>query len=192
MDCLARLPLAHCVMDPTLDSSSSPARDRLLDANLDRAREGLRVLEDWARFGLDRGDLVVRTKDMRQRLGRLHRDAYKFARHTATDPAAGLGHPAQAERRSPSAVVGANAFAHASGIHQDGVLKNVQTFEIMRPEDIGLTATNIAMGKHSGRAALRSKLKELGFDLAVGAVGAGHPLPQPRLEVRAFCFNVWR
>ena len=78
-------------MDPTLDSSSSPARDRLLDANLDRAREGLRVLEDWARFGLDRGDLVVRTKDMRQRLGRLHRDAYKFARHTATDPAAGLG-----------------------------------------------------------------------------------------------------
>lgn len=96
-------------MDPTLDSSSSPARDRLLDANLDRAREGLRVLEDWARFGLDRGDLVVRTKDMRQRLGRLHRDAYKFARHTATDPAAGLGHPAQAERSSPSAVVGANA-----------------------------------------------------------------------------------
>ena len=83
-------------MDPTLDSFSNPARDRLLDANLDRAREGLRVLEDWARFGLDRGDLVVRTKDMRQRLGRLHRDAYKFARHTATDPAAGLGHPAQA------------------------------------------------------------------------------------------------
>ena len=101
--------IGPCVMDSTLDSSSSPARDRLLDANLDRAREGLRVLEDWARFGLDRGDLVVRTKDMRQRLGRLHRDAYKFARHTATDPAAGLGHPAQAERSTPSAVVGANA-----------------------------------------------------------------------------------
>lgn len=98
-----------CVMDSSLDSFSNPARDRLLDANLDRAREGLRVLEDWARFGLGRGDLVVRTKDMRQRLGRLHRDAYKFARHTATDPAAGLGHPAQAERSSPSAVVGANA-----------------------------------------------------------------------------------
>ena len=64
------------------------------------------------------------------------------------------------------AIVGKNAFLHESGIHQDGVLKNVQTFEIMRPEDIGLTATNIAMGKHSGRAALRSKLKELGFDLA--------------------------
>jgi len=64
------------------------------------------------------------------------------------------------------AIVGKNAFLHESGIHQDGVLKNVETFEIMRPEDIGLTQTNIAMGKHSGRAALRSKLKEMGFDLA--------------------------
>ncbi len=64
------------------------------------------------------------------------------------------------------AIVGKNAFLHESGIHQDGVLKNVQTFEIMRPEDIGLTQKNIAMGKHSGRAALRAKLRELGFDLA--------------------------
>ncbi|QYK42759.1 MAG: 2-isopropylmalate synthase [Paracoccaceae bacterium] len=64
------------------------------------------------------------------------------------------------------AIVGKNAFLHESGIHQDGVLKNVQTFEIMRPEDIGLTAKNIAMGKHSGRAALRAKLRELGYDLA--------------------------
>jgi 2-isopropylmalate synthase len=63
------------------------------------------------------------------------------------------------------AVVGKNAFLHESGIHQDGVLKNVQTFEIMRPEDIGLTAKNIAMGKHSGRAALRAKLAELGYEL---------------------------
>jgi hypothetical protein len=82
---------------------------RLLDANLDRAREGLRVLEDWARFGLDRPDLVVRTKDLRQRLARVHRDRYKQARHTATDPAAGLSHPAQAERVSPARVVAANA-----------------------------------------------------------------------------------
>ncbi|MEZ5751497.1 MAG: 2-isopropylmalate synthase [Paracoccaceae bacterium] len=63
------------------------------------------------------------------------------------------------------AVVGKNAFLHESGIHQDGVLKNVQTFEIMRPEDIGLTAKNIAMGKHSGRAALRAKMAELGYEL---------------------------
>ena len=64
------------------------------------------------------------------------------------------------------AIVGKNAFLHESGIHQDGVLKNVQTFEIMRPEDIGLNQKNIQMGKHSGRAALRSKLRDLGFDLA--------------------------
>jgi thiamine-phosphate pyrophosphorylase len=82
---------------------------RLLDANLDRAREGLRVLEDWARFGLDRPDLVARTKDLRHRLARVHRDRYKHARHTATDPAAGLSHPAQAERLSPARVLAANA-----------------------------------------------------------------------------------
>ncbi|TQS73415.1 2-isopropylmalate synthase [Rhodobacteraceae bacterium] len=64
------------------------------------------------------------------------------------------------------AIVGKNAFLHESGIHQDGVLKNVETFEIMKPSDIGITETNIAMGKHSGRAALRSKLKELGYELA--------------------------
>jgi 2-isopropylmalate synthase len=63
------------------------------------------------------------------------------------------------------AIVGKNAFAHESGIHQDGMLKNAQTFEIMRPEDIGLNATSLVMGKHSGRAALRAKLRELGFEL---------------------------
>ena len=61
------------------------------------------------------------------------------------------------------AIVGKNAFAHESGIHQDGMLKNVETFEIMRPEHIGLNATSLVMGKHSGRAALRAKLSELGF-----------------------------
>ena len=64
------------------------------------------------------------------------------------------------------AIVGKNAFAHESGIHQDGMLKNAETFEIMRPEDVGLAETNIVMGKHSGRAALRSKLKDLGYELA--------------------------
>lgn len=92
------------------EPSSSPASVlRLLDANLDRAREGLRVLEDWARFGLDRADLVARTKDMRQRLGRRHHPCYKQARHAAGDPATGMAHPAQAERRRPAAVVAANA-----------------------------------------------------------------------------------
>jgi len=63
------------------------------------------------------------------------------------------------------AIVGKNAFAHESGIHQDGMLKNAESFEIMRPEDIGLTETNLVMGKHSGRAALRSKLENLGYEL---------------------------
>ncbi|GHA45661.1 2-isopropylmalate synthase [Amylibacter ulvae] len=64
------------------------------------------------------------------------------------------------------AIVGKNAFAHESGIHQDGMLKSADTFEIMRPEDVGLSETNIVMGKHSGRAALRSKLADLGYELA--------------------------
>jgi 2-isopropylmalate synthase len=63
------------------------------------------------------------------------------------------------------AIVGKNAFAHESGIHQDGMLKHAGTFEIMRPEDIGLQATSLVMGKHSGRAALRAKLVELGYQL---------------------------
>ncbi|WP_306131128.1 2-isopropylmalate synthase [Roseivivax marinus] len=63
------------------------------------------------------------------------------------------------------AIVGKNAFAHESGIHQDGMLKNAETFEIMRPEDVGLSATSLVMGKHSGRAALRSKLSELGVEV---------------------------
>ena len=64
------------------------------------------------------------------------------------------------------AIVGKNAFLHESGIHQDGVLKNAETFEIMRPADIGITETNLVMGKHSGRAALRSKLGDLGYEVA--------------------------
>ncbi|SEO19625.1 2-isopropylmalate synthase [Salinihabitans flavidus] len=63
------------------------------------------------------------------------------------------------------AIVGKNAFAHESGIHQDGMLKNAETFEIMRPEDVGLMSSNLVMGKHSGRAALRDKLHQLGFEV---------------------------
>ena len=96
---------------PFLGAAATQERsiERLLDANLDRAREGLRVLEDWARFGLNRADLVARCKDLRQRLGQCHRDRYRAARQTATDVAAGMEHPAQAERRGPEAVLRANA-----------------------------------------------------------------------------------
>ena len=66
------------------------------------------------------------------------------------------------------AVVGENAFAHEAGIHQDGVLKEKLTYEIMKPEDIGRSSNKLVLGKHSGRAALSARLKELGFDLAGG------------------------
>ena len=64
------------------------------------------------------------------------------------------------------AIVGANAFAHEAGIHQDGMLKNPMTYEIMNPDTIGLSASKLVLGKHSGRHALRSHLKELGYDLS--------------------------
>ncbi|AVZ31672.1 2-isopropylmalate synthase [Nodularia spumigena] len=64
------------------------------------------------------------------------------------------------------AIVGANAFAHESGIHQDGVLKNKLTYEIMDAQLIGLTDNQIVLGKHSGRNAFRSRLTELGFELS--------------------------
>ncbi|GGA09728.1 MAG: 2-isopropylmalate synthase [Rhodobacteraceae bacterium] len=63
------------------------------------------------------------------------------------------------------AIVGKNAFAHESGIHQDGVLKNAETFEIMKPEDVGLATNSLPLGKHSGRAALRDKLRQLGTEV---------------------------
>jgi 2-isopropylmalate synthase len=61
------------------------------------------------------------------------------------------------------AIVGRNAFAHESGIHQDGVLKNAATYEIMTPQSVGWTRSNLVMGKHSGRAAFRDKLRALGY-----------------------------
>jgi 2-isopropylmalate synthase len=62
------------------------------------------------------------------------------------------------------AIVGANAFAHEAGIHQDGMLKHEQTYEIMRPESVGLNASKLVLGKHSGRHAFRVRLEELGYD----------------------------
>jgi len=62
------------------------------------------------------------------------------------------------------AVVGANAFAHEAGIHQDGIIKNPLTYEIISPETVGVPARSLVMGKHSGRNALRSSLKDLGFE----------------------------
>ncbi len=68
------------------------------------------------------------------------------------------------------AIVGKNAFAHESGIHQDGMLKDAETYEIMRPEDIGLSRSTLVMGKLSGRHAFRKKLEELGYDIGDNAL----------------------
>lgn len=69
------------------------------------------------------------------------------------------------------AIVGRNAFAHESGIHQAGVLSEASTFEIMTPADVGLTDNDIVLGKHSGRHALRAKLAELGYTLSDAELG---------------------
>jgi 2-isopropylmalate synthase len=68
------------------------------------------------------------------------------------------------------AIVGRNAFAHESGIHQDGMLKHTQTYEIMTPESVGVSKTSLVMGKHSGRNAFRTKLKDLGYELGENAL----------------------
>ncbi len=68
------------------------------------------------------------------------------------------------------AIVGRNAFAHESGIHQDGMLKNAQTYEIMTPESVGVSKTSLVMGKHSGSHAFKEKLKELGYTLGDNAL----------------------
>jgi 2-isopropylmalate synthase len=76
------------------------------------------------------------------------------------------GQPVQVNK----AIVGANAFAHESGIHQDGMLKHSGTYEIMTPESVGLTRSNLVMGKHSGRHAFKNKLEELGITLGDNAL----------------------
>ena len=68
------------------------------------------------------------------------------------------------------AIVGANAFAHESGIHQDGMLKNANTYEIMTPESVGLTKSNLVLGKHSGRHAFKDKILQLGIQLGDNAL----------------------
>jgi len=69
------------------------------------------------------------------------------------------------------AIVGPNAFAHEAGIHQDGILKDQRTYEIMRPETVGLSKSRLVLGKHSGRHAFRVRMEELGFALADDELG---------------------
>ena len=75
-------------------------------------------------------------------------------------------------------IVGDNAFAHEAGIHQDGVLKNKLTYEIMKPEDIGIPSNKLVLGKHSGRHAFINRLEELGVDAA--SIDVKRPSPRSR------------
>ena len=77
-----------------------------------------------------------------------------------------VSHAANFPVQYNKAIVGRNAFAHESGIHQDGMLKHAETYEIMTPASVGLAKTSLVMGKHSGRAAFKSKLTELGISLS--------------------------
>jgi 2-isopropylmalate synthase len=93
------------------------------------------------------------------------------------------------------AVVGANAFAHASGIHQDGVLKARDTYEIMRAEDVGWTANKIVLGKLSGRNAFKQRLQELGVQLESEAdINAASPSSRnwPTARARSSTRTSWR
>ncbi len=96
----------------TKSMSVAPPSDKrvaqLIDANLDRAREGLRVIEDWSRFFLAREDIVITLKDWRHQLGIHHLEIYKNARSTTTDQGLGLSHPSQKERQLTQQVVSAN------------------------------------------------------------------------------------
>ncbi len=114
--------------------------ERLIDANLDRAREGLRVVEDWCRFGLNRKDLVISLKDWRQRLGHLHHSRYKRARSTAADQGAGLSHPAQGERITSEQVVAANCA------RVQEALRVLEEFSRQGDAELAETAADIRYG----------------------------------------------
>ena len=120
--------------------------ERAGNASLEEIVMALRTRKDY--FGLDTG---VKTEEI-FRTSRL------------------LSHVTGIHVQPNKAIVGENAFAHEAGIHQDGVLKEKSTYEIMKPEDIGRPSNKLVLGKHSGRAALNSRLRELGFDLAPGDI----------------------
>ncbi len=116
--------------------------ERAGNASLEEVVMALRTRKDF--FGLD---TRVRTEEI-----------FKASRL--------LSHITGVHVQPNKAIVGENAFAHEAGIHQDGVLKEKLTYEIMRPEDIGRASNKLVLGKHSGRHALAVRLKDLGFDLA--------------------------
>ena len=82
---------------------------QIIDANLDRAREGIRVLEDWARLGLGQENIVIKLKNLRQILGKNHLEFYKKSRNRINDPSKGLTHIEQLKRKSPEKIISSNS-----------------------------------------------------------------------------------
>ncbi len=113
---------------------------QLIDANLDRAREGLRVVEDWCRFGLQQKDLVVTLKDWRQQLGAHHLEIYKKARATHKDQGIGLNHPAQENRTSTEEIIAANC----SRVQE--ALRVLEEFTRATDPDLAIIASKIRYG----------------------------------------------
>ena len=103
----------HPIKDDMKSMPVTPPSDnriaQLIDANLDRAREGLRVMEDWCRFGLKRSDFSIQIKNWRQQLGVHHHNIYRKARLKTIDPAMGISHPLQKVRTTPESVFIANS-----------------------------------------------------------------------------------
>ena len=110
---------------------------QLIDANLDRAREGLRVMEDWCRFGLKRSDFSIQIKDWRQQLGVHHHNIYRKARLTSNDPAMGVSHQLQKVRSTPEAVF----IANSSRVQE--ALRVIEEFTRITDPNLCKTATKI-------------------------------------------------
>ena len=110
---------------------------QIIDANLDRAREGLRVLEDWARFGLGENDFVSKIKNYRQILGKNHLEAYKQSRNHNEDHCKGLTHQEQFKRKTPEQIISSN-----SGRIQEA-LRVIEEFSRLQNHQLSKIASDI-------------------------------------------------
>ena len=116
---------------------------QIIDANLDRAREGLRVLEDWARFGIMRDELVIKLKDFRHLLGKYHLNEYKAARNFSTDSSQGLSHHEQKNRESINSIISANA----SRIQE--ALRVIEEYSRIDNKELSLVSSNMRYEMYS-------------------------------------------
>ena len=110
---------------------------QIIDANLDRAREGLRVLEDWARFGIGENTCVTRIKNFRQILGKNHLEVYKQSRNYIEDQCKGLTHQEQTKRKNPEQIISSNA-----GRVQEA-LRVIEEFSRLQNHELSKVASEI-------------------------------------------------